>query len=198
MGCSRSGPTSGITSDQQYREMLEKTRILSAAPLARVEAGEPLDEVSVKALIEAQGYFDQMSTYTPEKLGPYLGAMKISHALGNDQDVLTRFGKLGDRLDLPPKTPEDIAVRGALFGEAARSSNLMGKFEDGLKYASEAVVLDPANPNYAAELASANLQLKHTEEARKIVEGALKTAPDHPRLRDLKKLLDMGAAGAKP
>jgi tetratricopeptide (TPR) repeat protein len=166
---------------------------ISKAALEKSGRDEALTSAEQDNVKEALAYFEGLIAYDPARYQPYFGAGKLAYALGDWQKSL-EYMQQAIRLAPPPsKTPpvELVTMIAEAHYVSSRSLFFLQKFDEAAAAAGLARTLVKASPDYLIAEASALLEMKREDDARILVLEALSLDAEHPRAKQLAKLLKL-------
>lgn len=194
-GCATDNPaeTAAITSDSQMASVLREAQTLSEEALKLQAAGQPLTDVQKDDLVKADRLFDSLISYAPDVMTFYLGKAKIKNALDNPAAALAVLLQSSRAIPDTVSTDADRATVAEIKAMAADLQIDRNEYEDALVNVTHARRLEPTNVDYMATEVRILIQQRDYPRAKMIIGEGLKLRPDHSRLNQLKKLLEVSA-----
>ncbi len=184
-----------VNSGSEYAEILGRAQLLSQSVLERYDSGDDLGDADKRDLAEAARLIEGLIGFRPGKVAVSFLAGKIYQALGNHELALERLN--GVVLRIPEDTVDEQQRRMAAEARFVATISLerIAAFREAAIEAETALAAYPDNPNFLGALASARLQLGQLDAARAAVRKALRIDPEHPRSRQILKLLESAGKG---
>ncbi|HXH61026.1 MAG TPA: tetratricopeptide repeat protein [Fimbriimonadaceae bacterium] len=174
-----------IQNDVQFNEVLGKVRDLIQQPIVNFDSGVKLTDQQVKDLKEGETLIKQMVAYAPANFGPYVMLAKTQRALGEMDQALRNYQQA---LDMAPKDSNEPSVvitiaevkfdLGSYYYERS-------EYDKADKLVDEAIGAVPDNAKYLSTSAAIKSQIGKPNEARTLVDRALKLNPNDATAKSL-------------
>lgn len=189
------GPTTApprITTGNEFSDTLDKVQKMTEGPLTRYESGQEPTDKERADLVEAARLAEGLINYKPNNFSTYMLAGKIYMALGEFHSAEVKFRDCISAIPEDAAVPVLIAGRAQAFSDHGAAFEKLGAYEEAAVEYQKALEIEPNNPNFLSQLASANLQIGSEESlaiARASVTRAMEIDPKNPRAMGLKNLL---------
>lgn len=191
VGCgSNQGGIPVIRNGNEFARVLDEARTLSRDAMTKFERGQALTQEEKESIRKSRDLFTGLRDFDDTNPVPQFGLAKMNRALDDTQTAIAEFSKTVTLLEsFADRTPVEQALLAESYAELSRLALLQNRIKDAETAARAARQINPREPRYAVDLASALFQARKLEEARKITLEALALDPALPRAKALLQLL---------
>ena len=190
-----------ISNNAQMKEAVKQVTALSGPQIEKYDLGGTLTEKDLSDLRAAIPFYRQLSQFEPNNWHPYFAMGKIYHIFGEDENAEPMFNeclKLVDQEKNPQliKFAHNTAVE--TIYQLSEIAQKKGDAQEAYRLADKAAKEVPNSPPYRTQRASALIELRRIDEAKKELAAALKLDPNYPKAITLAKFLLSAPATKKP
>lgn len=189
-GCGGEGGVPLIVSHAQYGDMLAEVQKETQAILERADREEPLTDQELKILERVEPKTLGMINFDPTRFPIYLLAAKIAFAEEKYEACVDACTRLFERLPgTSPPQPDEIESSAEAHYVASRAYFKLGRIQESLSEAQQAVRLIPNAPKYWWALGTAQLEAGDESAAALSVNRGQALDPSDKRLQGLAKFI---------
>lgn len=190
-GCQAPPPdTPLIRSDEEFVRISREAEKLSGPGLRAYEFGEEMTAPLKADLQRARKMYLNLRDFGPGLYTVHFALGKICRALEDDREALGHFAQAVANLErVPELRPEGKRALAEALAEISRIQVLANNIEAAELAGERAVELFPKDPAYLVTLASARVQAKKLDEARKLLAEVERLDPGNRMAHGLRTLI---------
>lgn len=174
----------------EYVQHLQEVDELTRSSFAAMHDGFPISEEEKVKLKKADKIIDGLIAFKSNNYGPYILKGLTQRALGNREKALRAYNQ---GLSMAPKemSTDDLSAIARIHDELTSFYFEDKDFVQAEQHADAALKLLPDEPSLLTNAAGVKIQLNKVDEARALLEHALKEDPKFKMALDLQKLIKM-------